>query len=1024
MSSLVQVGLANAVCAAALAALALLIGRWCRRPAVLHTLWLLVLLKLVTPPIAPLPIPVLPAEETAAAPAPTVAESLPAEITTYWIAETAAAPHQEVQPTSAAVPIPPAAERPQPPERFQAAVGHDIPALPAARTTTSTTPQAPPFDWVLFIGVLWLGGAVVWFAWAGRYVWRFGRLLRCARLAPAEVQLQAEVMAARFGFRRCPEVWVIPGLLSPMVWAVWGVRIYFPAGLLERLGEQGRGSLLAHELAHVCRRDHWMRWFEFVVLGLYWWYPLAWFARRRLQAHEEECCDAWVVSVSNPRVYASAILDAVDFLAGAPLPALASGLGGSRLLKQRLVRIMTGGVPRGLSLAGRLAALALAAVVLPLVPTPARSEKKAAEPVTVVVNAVRAEPAPPAEFRNYPIHLLRGNDDIFSLAISPDGKRLASGGGYWDRPGEVRLWDLTSRRQVFAFHEAQGVASVAFSHDGKRLATGGYDHQVKVRELESGKQVFSFTLDGVARAAYSPNGKMLAVATEGKSVRLYDADGGGEVANLQGDLMRFHCVVFSPDSKYVLAGGGNWDQANQSQVTIWDVATHKQTGKLVGHPNPILCVAFSPSGRTIATGAVDQTVRLWDAATLRQKAVLTGHESWVEALTFTSDETLVSGSHDGTVRFWDVVKAEQVATLTGHQPPVRAAALTPDRSLLVTGGGGRGIKLWEVRGRREIADLSTATEGAALPLLRGVDWAPDGKTVALAADKVVQLREPLSGRFRLALAGHEDAVTCVAYNPAGTILASGSPDLTVKLWTPATGKELRTLTGHKGWVYAVVFAPGGKLLASAGYDKTVRLWDPATGRTLQVLEGHTAAVRAIAFAPDGKTLATGSSDHTMRVWDTISGRQLALYRAHAATVRGVAYSADGKTLVSGDEDGMVKFWDASAGPASLKERGSAQGHKGEITSIVFAPGGHLVASTGADGVRLWDAARGKATAHLTGNGSGHSDLVTGVAFSPDGTSMITVGMDRELLRWQGVLPAFRVVRPGGNVQLVPTPRGP
>src|SRR5439155_22158833 len=140
------------------------------------------------------------------------------------------------------------------------------------------------------------------------FVRRFHALLANARLAPAEVQAQAAELARQMGMAHCPQVWLVPGSLPPMVWAVGRARVLFPAGLLDRLDGEARASLLAHELAHVRRLDHWVRWLELVVLGLYWWYPLAWLARRQMQAREEECCDAWAADHSDPRVYATAIL--------------------------------------------------------------------------------------------------------------------------------------------------------------------------------------------------------------------------------------------------------------------------------------------------------------------------------------------------------------------------------------------------------------------------------------------------------------------------------------------------------------------------------------------------------------------------------------------------------------------------------------------------------------------------------------------------------------------------------------------
>src|SRR5205085_1569748 len=111
---------------------------------------------------------------------------------------------------------------------------------------------------------------------------------------------------------------------------------------------------------------------------LYWWYPLVWWGRRQIQVHEEECCDAWVVSELSPRAYASAIVETLDFLAETRpgLPVLASGLNRIHNLKQRLTQIMKQNTPKHLSRFGWLTVFA-AALLLPVLPTLARPEKKA-----------------------------------------------------------------------------------------------------------------------------------------------------------------------------------------------------------------------------------------------------------------------------------------------------------------------------------------------------------------------------------------------------------------------------------------------------------------------------------------------------------------------------------------------------------------------------------------------------------------------------------------------------------------------
>ena len=95
-----------------------------------------------------------------------------------------------------------------------------------------------------------------------------------------------------------------------------------PLGLLPELDDEELDALLAHELAHVRRRDHWVRFLEIGATTLFWWYPVTWWARRALRRAEERCCDEWVLLArpESARAYAGGILKCLAFLSGSPSP--------------------------------------------------------------------------------------------------------------------------------------------------------------------------------------------------------------------------------------------------------------------------------------------------------------------------------------------------------------------------------------------------------------------------------------------------------------------------------------------------------------------------------------------------------------------------------------------------------------------------------------------------------------------------------------------------------------------------------
>jgi beta-lactamase regulating signal transducer with metallopeptidase domain len=363
MHTLLQMGLGNAVTAGAVALVAFSVSRVCRRrPAFIHCLWLVVFLKLLTPPLVGVRLPWTLAwqdDDTAVVQAGTAADSAA----------------EECPPATDLMLVPADEEGP--------------PAEPEAPTVAPQPAPAPPppparvpWAWEEAVGLVWLAGSLFWFGWIAWQIGRFRRVLRRAWLAPADVQQQARALADRLGLRFCPAVWLVPGSVSPMLWSAgWSARLLFPAGLLGCLAEDERASLLAHELAHLRRRDHWVRLLELVAIGLYWWHPVVWWARRELHEVEEQCCDAWAVWALRGagRLYAHALLQTVEFFSRSrsALPLAASGIGAVPHLRRRLVMIVQGTTPRSLSRLGGLATLGLGALLmLPTLPLDAQAPSK------------------------------------------------------------------------------------------------------------------------------------------------------------------------------------------------------------------------------------------------------------------------------------------------------------------------------------------------------------------------------------------------------------------------------------------------------------------------------------------------------------------------------------------------------------------------------------------------------------------------------------------------------------------------
>ncbi len=231
--------------------------------------------------------------------------------------------------------------------------------------------------------------------------------------------------------------------------------------------------------------------------------------------------------------------------------------------------------------------------------------------------------------------------------------------------------------------------------------------------------------------------------------------------------------IFDPDIRKIVP---NYTEG-RTFGRLWEVIYNiHEANRLEGHSNGVLSVAFSPDGKTIASGSADNTIKLWNLEG-KELRTLTGHSNGVWRVAFSPDgKTIAIGSDDNTIKLCNL-EGKELLTLTGHINEVISVAFSPDGKTIASGSLDNTIKLWNLEGK----ELRTLT-------------------------------------------GHSNRVWSVAFSPDGKTIASGSSDNTIKLWN-LEGKELRTLTGHSNWVWSVAFSPDGKTIASGSYDKSIKLWD-------------------------------------------------------------------------------------------------------------------------------------------------------------------------------------------------------
>ncbi|MBI3864471.1 MAG: hypothetical protein HY290_21525 [Planctomycetia bacterium] len=646
MTALLQIGLMNAAVAAVMACAVVLVSRKVRRPALTHALWILVLVKLVTPPMFEVPIEV-PFE----LPGAVATADTPSDAATHAQESGANLPHAgEIASDHAASDV-------------ASAESNGTRGAAGALWSRASVALAPAGRWlarhvVAVIAGIWLLGSAAWFLLQGFTAYKFSQRLALATPAPAGIQFEADDLAEAMGLGHRPPVMIVRDVISPMLWGVGkNTRLLFPMNLLTRLQPGARATLIAHELAHYRRGDHWVRVFELIVSGIFWWNPVVWWARRQIEIAEEECCDAWVIEQfpETPRWYAEALLETIDFLSEAALvlPPAAAGAGHIPFLRQRLIAIMRGVAPQKMTHRARVAVLLTALAALPWHPglTTARERSIAEAALEPAESGDDAENQPDAAAiaarfkavtKSLDAELARASrallplvqrDQEWATAKSTDGRysitRRGSDGAY--------LYDAVTNQQI-DMSEYQ-ILTVVFSPDGERFATGGADGTVRVWSSSTGalQKTFRGHNGEVHSVAFVQKGEDLISVDRDGLLKRWNIERESEQSVGASPHTPANCLAASPDGRWLAIGTGSWMKQDGGKIVVWDLATMETFAEFPSDV-PVGVLMFKPDGKTLAAGDFRGRITFWDLASgTRLGATRPRYKNAVAAARFSVD---------------------------------------------------------------------------------------------------------------------------------------------------------------------------------------------------------------------------------------------------------------------------------------------------------------------------------------------------------------------------------------------------
>ena len=394
-------------------------------------------------------------------------------------------------------------------------------------------------------------------------------------------------------------------------------------------------------------------------------------------------------------------------------------------------------------------------------------------------------------------------------------------------------------------------------------------------------------------------------------------------------------------------------------------------------------------GETVSYPWLESIWPLPDQPHPGMRRVLTRHGGTIWACAVSADGTMVvSGGDGGLVEVWDSRNGHLQHKLEGPTETIYACVFAHDGSWVAAGGRGGTVWLWDVSSGNVVRRINA---------LKGTIYTcaldQTGTLLAVAGEgRMISILDACTGQLYCELAGSADITYCSTFGPAGSELTTSGNDGVIRVWELPSGQSKRVFFDNSDTIYSIAVLSRNSLV-SAGYDGILRIWDVDSGAVVTELRGSSGAIYECCASLDGEWVVTAGEDRIACVWEIRNGRLHQEFEGHTGYLTGCAISRDGRWFATAGNDCVVRIWDISEDVETAPPNHS----RSVISACAVSPNGDWVVTAGEERHALiWD----KASCTVSKVLSGHSGAIEACAINRDGSLIATAGDRGEVRLWR------------------------